>query len=265
MKSYKDLLTSIYETGQNREDRTGVGTRSLFGAFFKHNLWEGFPALTTKKIYFQGVKDELKWFISGSTNVYELPEKIQKWWKPFADEDGDLGPIYGNLWRNYPTNCYGVDQLQSVINSLQNNPYSRRHIINTWHPGLIDQMALPPCHGNIIQFYVANNNYLNCQVYQRSGDLFVGVPINIASYSLLTHIISNIVDMKPGQLSMCFGDLHIYNNHLTQVEEQLEREPTPLPKLELSQKINDIDSIDWDKIHLVDYNPQSAIKAPLNV
>lgn len=279
MKQYLDLLQELVGLGKSKDDRTGTGTISKFGHQMRFDLKEGFPLLTTKRVYWKGVVHELLWFLSGDTNIKYLQDNGVHIWDEWADENGDLGHVYGAMWRKFPVNkrdhkvrepggpsrgtIISVDQIQTVINQIQINPNSRRHIVSAWHPGYIEDQALPPCHC-LFQFYV-NEGKLSCQLYQRSADVFLGVPFNIASYSLLTHMIAHICDLKVGEFIHTFGDVHIYNNHIDQVKEQLSRTPTKLPKLKLNPDIKEIDDFRFEDIGLIDYNPQPAIKAPVSV
>ena len=247
--------------GRRRNDRTGVGTRSRFSVHSKYDLRQSFPALTTKKIHFSSVVKELLWFLSGSTNVNDLDCGI---WDEWADDTGDLGPTYGEQWRSWSTR-YGqsIDQIATVIESIKTNPNSRRHIVTAWNPGDLDQQALPPCHV-LFQFYVRGDN-LDCHLYQRSGDMFLGVPFNIASYALLTHMISQVCDLDPGFFHHTIGDAHVYENHTSQVATQLDREPLDPPLLKLNEDITDIDDFTADDIELVGYEHHPAIPAPVAV
>lgn len=274
MKQYLKLLEKVLEQGEKRGDRTGTGTLSLFGEQMRFNLEKGFPVVTTKKLYFNMVVDELLWFLSGSTNVNDIPERTRQIWEPWADEDGELGPVYGHNWRNWDVglkeNKYGarkrlaIDQIRTVINTIKNNPLSRRHIVSAWNVGELEDMALPPCH-LLFQFYVRDGQYLDCQMYQRSADLFLGVPFNIASYSLLTHMIAQVCDLEAGEFVHTIGDAHIYLNHVEQVKKQLSREPYELPELWVNPDATDIDYFTFEDIELKNYKYHPAIKAPLAV
>lgn len=272
MKQYLDLLQYVKKNGVQKKDRTGTGTLSVFGYQMRFNLKEGFPLLTTKKVYWHGVVEELLWFLRGETNVKSLAEKNVHIWDAWTDKDGELGPVYGKQWRKWATRYtkysqpevyYDIDQIANVIMQIKCNPDSRRLIVNAWNVDDIDKMALPPCH-MVFQFYVANNK-LSCHLYQRSGDAFLGVPFNIASYALLTHMIAQVCDLEVGDFVHSFGDLHVYNNHIEQINEQLIRTPKVLPKLELDVSIKNIDDFSSKHIKLIGYEPYSAIKAPIAV
>jgi len=273
MKQYLDALQNILENGVDRKDRTGTGTRAIFGMQQRYDLTKGFPAVTTKKLAFKWMKGELLWFIKGSQDNNELLEKgIKIWdananadyWKPKAKFPGDLGRIYGVQWRRWK-NSEGkeFDQLNNAINLIKTNPTSRRIIVNAWNPGELDQMALPPCH-TFFQFFT-NNNKLSLQLYQRSCDLFLGVPFNIASYSLLLHLVAQVTDKQPHEFIHTLGDAHIYLNHFDQVKEQLNRKPLPLPKLKLNKEIKNIDDFKIEDIELENYEHHPPIKAPMAV
>ena len=282
MKQYLDLLKTVLDNGETREDRTGTGTISLFGTQTRYNLNDGFPALTTKKLAWKPVVAELLWFIEGSTDERRLAEiqygtrssdKKTIWtanaeadyWKPKAQYDGDVGVIYGSMWRNWITKEGNIiDQLQDLINGIKTNPTSRRHILSAWNPGELDNMALPPCHV-MSQFYVSGNGNLSCILTQRSCDLFLGCGFNIASYSLLTHMIAQVCGLGVGEFIHNIADAHIYLNHIDQVKEQLSREPMPLPRLELNRSVMDITEFTMDDIQLVDYVSHPTIKAPMAV
>ena len=264
MKQYQDLLKHILENGTQKSDRTGTGTISVFGYQMRFNLSEGFPLLTTKKIHFKSVAHELLWFIKGSTNVQYLQENNVRIWNEWADENGDLGPVYGHQWRSWHTaDNRAVDQLAGVIDSLKRNPDSRRHIVSAWNVGDLDKMALPPCH-ILFQFYVADNK-LSCQLYQRSADVFLGVPFNMASYSLLTAMIAQVCGYELGDFIHTLGDTHIYLNHIEQVKLQLTRTPRDLPRLVLNPEIRNIDDFKYEDITLKNYDPHPAIKAEISV
>ncbi|MCP4502910.1 MAG: thymidylate synthase [Deltaproteobacteria bacterium] len=264
MQTYLDLLGNVLETGSQRDDRTGTGTRSLFGAQIRFDLNKGFPAVTTKKLAFKTMATELIWFLKGDTNIAYLQENKCKIWNEWADDDGNLGPVYGKQWRSWEGKDGQVhDQIQTVIDNLKTDPYSRRHIVSAWNVGDLDKMTLPPCH-LLFQFYVADGR-LSCSAYQRSADLFLGVPFNIASYALLTHMMAQVTGLGVGDLVYTFGDLHIYNNHVDQVAEQRRRTPGDLPKLRLNPEVNRIEDFGLSDIQLENYQPQAAIKAPVAV
>jgi thymidylate synthase len=264
MQTYLDLLRHVLEDGTPKGDRTGTGTRSVFGAQVRFDLQAGFPAVTTKKLYFRSMVHELLWFLSGSTNIAYLKENRVRIWDDWADEDGDLGPVYGHQWRSWPARDGGtIDQIAKVVESIRTNPNSRRHIVSAWNPADVDQMALPPCHA-LFQFYVANGR-LSCQLYQRSADIFLGVPFNIASYALLTNMIAHTTGLDPGEFIHTFGDLHLYDNHVEQAARQLERDPYELPTLSLDRTVTDLDSFRFEHITLEEYQHHPAIRAPIAV
>ncbi len=264
MKQYLDLLDRVLTEGVEKSDRTGTGTLSVFGHQMRFNLAEGFPLLTTKKLHTRSIFGELLWFLRGSTNLAWLHENNITIWDEWADASGELGPIYGYQWRSWPTPDGGhVDQIKTVIDSIKNNPDSRRHIVSAWNVGQLSEMALPPCHA-FFQFYVADGK-LSCQLYQRSADVFLGVPFNIASYALLTHLVAQLTDLEVGDFVHTLGDTHLYLNHLDQARLQLTREPRPLPKLVLNPAITDIDAVELADIEVVDYDPHPGIKAPISV
>ena len=265
MKNYLNLLENVLTTGETREDRTGVGTIGLFGAQLRFDLRNSFPVLTTKFVNLKAVIHELLWFISGNTNIKYLQDNGVKIWNEWADEDGNLGRVYGVQWRAWRApDGKIVDQLQNVIDSIKNNPYSRRHIVSAWNPGEIDQMALPPCHA-FFQFHVSHDGGLSCQLYQRSADMFLGVPFNISSYSLLTYMVAHVCGLYPKEFVHTFGDVHIYLNHIEQVREQLGRVPYPLPKLKFRRSVNSINDFRYEDFEVVDYQHCPAIKAPIAV
>lgn len=264
MRPYLDLLEHILANGARKEDRTGTGTLSIFGHQMRFDLAQGFPAVTTKKLHFRSIFHELLWFISGDTNIRYLQDNGVSIWNEWADENGDLGPVYGKQWRRWETAGGGtVDQLRDVIEAIRTKPYSRRHIVSSWNPGEVDRMALPPCH-LLFQFYVADGK-LSCQLYQRSADVFLGVPFNIASYALLTLMVAQVTDLEPGELVHTFGDAHLYLNHLDQARTQLEREPYPPPEIRLNPEVKSIFDFRFDDIELVGYQCHPAIKAPVAV
>ena len=301
MKAYLDLLQDVYDNGIGKDDRTGTGTRSVFGRQIRCDLSKGFPLLTTKKVFLRGIIHELLWFVRGDTNIkYLVDNNVGIWnewpfqnylnkngladlakhsdeWHQrldefintiridadFADKWGELGPVYGKQWRDFS----GIDQLAWVINEIKTNPSSRRLIVSAWNPAEIEEMSkagLPPCH-TLFQFYVSHDNKLSCQLYQRSADLFLGVPFNIASYALLTMMIAQVCNLELGDFVHAFGDVHIYNNHQQQVIEQLSRQPSKLPSLKINATVNDLFEFTFDDFELQDYTPQSAIKAPVAV
>ncbi len=265
MKTYHDLLRHVLECGEERTDRTGVGTIGVFGAQVRFDLRDGFPLLTTKKVHWKSVVGELLWFLSGSTNARDLQARGVTIWDEWADADGSLGRVYGAQWTDW-TNSRGehLNQIEQLVTGLRNEPFSRRHIVCAWNPGELDQMALPPCHA-LFQFHVSKDRELRCQLYQRSADLFLGVPFNIASYALLTAMIAQVCDLKPREFIHTFGDLHIYLNHREQVDRQLAREPRPLPRLRLNESIRSIFEFTEADIQLLDYDPHPGIKAPIAV
>lgn len=264
MQCYLDLLQHILDHGIDKPDRTGTGTRSVFGYQLRCPLDKGFPLLTTKKVHLRSIIYELLWFIQGNTNVHYLNEHGVSIWDEWADERGNLGPVYGHQWRSWETaDGRSIDQLLQVINSLKNDPNGRRHIISAWNVGDLDKMALPPCHA-LFQFYVANGK-LSCQLYQRSADVFLGVPFNIASYALLTLMVAQVCGFEPGDYVHTFGDVHIYNNHREQVALQLSRTPRPLPIMHLNPNVKDILCFTYEDFTLEQYNPYPSIKAPVAV
>jgi thymidylate synthase len=264
MKQYLDLLRHVMENGVDKGDRTGTGTRSVFGYQMRFNLEEGFPVLTTKKLHLRSIIHELLWFLSGDTNIKYLHDNGVTIWDEWADENGDLGPVYGYQWRSWPNpNGQSIDQISQVVNSLKNNPDSRRHIVSAWNPAEVDKMALPPCH-SLFQFYVADGK-LSCQLYQRSADLFLGVPFNIASYALLTMMMAQVTGLKLGEFVHTLGDVHIYSNHFEQVKEQLSREPRALPVMKINPDVKSIFEFKYEDFSLEGYDPHPTIKAPIAV
>ena len=264
MQVYLDLLKNIMEKGVDREDRTGTGTRSIFGTQMRFNLNDGFPLLTTKKVHLKSIIHELLWFISGSTNIKYLQENGVRIWNEWADENGDLGPVYGKQWRDFETpDGRHIDQLSNAIDMIKNHPDSRRIIVCAWNPSDVDKMALPPCH-TMYQFYVANGR-LSCQLYQRSADMFLGVPFNIASYSLLTMMVAKECNLQLGDFVWSGGDTHIYKNHFEQVELQLSRTPRDLPTMEIVRKAPDKFSYKYEDFVLSGYDPYPAIKGVVSV
>jgi len=264
MKQYLDLMKDILETGASKTDRTGTGTLSVFGRQLRFDLSEGFPLLTTKKLHTRSIFIELLWFLKGDTNIKYLHDHGVTIWDEWADEKGDLGPVYGHQWRSWPApNGQTIDQITNVINQIKQKPDSRRHIVSAWNPAEVDKMSLPPCHA-MFQFYVADGK-LSCQLYQRSADLFLGVPFNIASYALLTCMVAQVCGLKPGDFVHTFGDLHLYLNHLDQARLQLSRECRPLPTLWINPKVTQLDQFQFEDFKLLNYDPHPAIKAPIAV
>ncbi|HXC35874.1 MAG TPA: thymidylate synthase [Candidatus Acidoferrales bacterium] len=264
MTQYLDLLRHVLEHGKLKADRTGTGTYSVFGAQARFDLRESFPALTTKKLHLKSIIYELLWFLCGDTNVKWLQEHGVTIWNEWAREDGSLGRIYGAQWCDWRTSDgHSINQIDDVIAQIKKNPASRRHIVTAWNPGEISQMALPPCHA-MFQFYVSDGE-LSCQLYQRSADLFLGVPFNIASYALLTRMVAQVCDLKPGDFVHTFGDLHLYANHVEQAKLQLSREPKALPQMKLNPSVRNIHDFKFEDFELVGYDPHPGIKAPIAV
>ena len=266
MKQYLELLQHVIENGQFRDDRTGTGTYSVFGAQQRFDLRDGFPCLTTKKLHLRSIIHELLWFLNGDTNIKYLNENRVTIWDEWADENGDLGRVYGAQWTDWKTPEGGsINQIEQVIDQIKNNPTSRRLMVSAWNPGELNLMALPPCH-SLFQFYVnTDRRELSCQLYQRSADLFLGVPFNIASYALLTMMVAQACDLKPGDFVHTFGDLHLYANHIEQTKLQLTREPRELPTMRINPDVKAIDAFTFDDFELVDYDPHPTIKAPISV
>lgn len=264
MIQYLDLLRYVLEYGHIKTDRTGTGTCSVFGAQARFDLRNSFPALTTKKLHLRSIIYELLWFLRGDTNVRYLQENQVTIWNEWADEQGNLGPVYGKQWCDWrAANSRSINQIERVIGQIRQNPDSRRHIVTAWNPGEIEQMALAPCHC-LFQFYVSDGE-LSCQLYQRSADLFLGAPFNIASYALLTLMVAQVCDLKPGEFVHTFGDLHLYSNHIEQAKLQLAREPRPLPQMKLNPAVKRIGDFRFEDFELLHYDPHPAIKAPIAV
>ncbi|MFJ7750327.1 thymidylate synthase [Arthrobacter sp. NPDC097144] len=261
---YEDLLRDVMANGTQKSDRTGTGTRSVFGRQMRFDLSESFPLITTKRVHFKSVALELLWFLRGDSNVRWLQERGVSIWNEWADDDGELGPVYGVQWRSWPAPDGGqIDQIAKVVESIRTNPDSRRHIVTAWNPAEVDNMALPPCHA-LFQFYVADGK-LSCQLYQRSADLFLGVPFNIASYALLTLMVAQQTGLEPGEFVWTGGDVHIYDNHVDQVREQLSRDPFPYPQLRLARKPDSIFDYALEDFEVLDYRHHPGIKAPIAV
>lgn len=263
MVQYLDLLRHVLTKGTRKEDRTGTGTVSVFGYQMRFDLNEGFPLLTTKKVHLRSIIHELLWFLKGDTNIKYLHDNNVSIWDEWADENGDLGPVYGKQWRCWETGKENIDQISEAIRLIKNNPDSRRILVTAWNPGETDKMALPPCH-ILFQFYVSDGK-LSCQLYQRSADIFLGVPFNIASYALLTMMMAQVCGLKYGEFVHTFGDAHIYSNHMEQVNLQLSREPRPLPKMNLNPEIHDLFQFRYEDFLLSGYDPHPLIKAPVAV
>lgn len=272
MRQYLDLLQHILDHGAVKDDRTGTGTLSVFGHQMRFDLAEGFPVLTTKKLHLRSIIHELLWFLAGGTNVRDLQEHGVTIWDPWADEDGELGPIYGAQWRSWPAGAGGtIDQIAIALEQLRSEPDSRRIVVSAWNPAELEAMALPPCHA-LFQFYTApvpeaegGGRRLSCQLYQRSADLFLGVPFNIASYALLTLMIAQVVGYRPGDFVHTFGDVHLYRNHLDQAREQLARDPRPLPRMVLDPAVRRLEDFRYESFRLEGYDPHPHIKAPIAV
>ncbi|CTQ68082.1 thymidylate synthase [Roseibium alexandrii] len=268
MQQYHDLLSKILEDGIDRGDRTGTGTRSIFGHQMRFDLSEGFPLVTTKKLHLRSIIHELLWFVAGDTNIAYLKEHGVKIWDDWADENGDLGPVYGYQWRSWPApsrdgSGQSIDQISNVLEMIRKSPESRRLIVSAWNPALVDEMALPPCHA-LFQFYVADGK-LSCQLYQRSADVFLGVPFNIASYALLTMMIAQVTGLKPGDFVHTLGDAHLYSNHFDQAREQLTRTPRALPEMKINPAVTDLFAFKYEDFELTGYDPHPHIAAPIAV
>lgn len=264
MQQYLDLMRDVLENGIDKSDRTGTGTRSVFGRQIRFDLQAGFPVLTTKKLHLRSIIHELLWFLQGDTNIAYLHKNNVHIWDEWADENGNLGPVYGYQWRSWPTaDGSGIDQISKVIHDIQHNPDSRRLMVSAWNPALVDEMALPPCH-SLFQFYVANN-HLSCQLYQRSADIFLGVPFNITSYALLTMMIAQVCGLQAGDFIHTFGDAHLYNNHFAQAQLQLSRTPKTLPTMCINPAIKDIFSFQFSDFDLQNYNPDPHIQGDVSV
>ncbi|MBX9753612.1 MAG: thymidylate synthase [Pseudomonadaceae bacterium] len=264
MKQYLDLMRLVRDTGTFKNDRTGTGTYSLFAQQMRFNLADGFPLVTTKKCHLKSIIHELLWFLQGDTNIKYLQDNGVRIWDEWADENGDLGPVYGYQWRNWPApNGGSIDQISNLIQMIKTNPDSRRLIVSAWNPALVEQMALPPCHA-LFQFYVADGK-LSCQLYQRSADIFLGVPFNIASYALLTLMVAQVCGLQPGEFIWTGGDCHLYANHLEQTDLQLSREPLPLPVMKLNPEVTDLLAFKFEDFELVGYQAHPHIKAPVAV
>ncbi|HLP69364.1 MAG TPA: thymidylate synthase [Rhizobium sp.] len=264
MKQYLDLLSHVLEHGSDRGDRTGTGTRSVFGHQMRFDLSDGFPVLTTKKLHLRSIIHELLWFLRGDTNIAYLHEHGVSIWDEWADENGNLGPVYGAQWRSWPApDGRRIDQIVNLVEGIRKNPYSRRHIVSAWNPAEVDEMALPPCHC-LFQFYVADGR-LSCQLYQRSADIFLGVPFNIASYALLTMMVAQVTGLEPGDFVHTLGDAHLYANHFDQAKLQLTRTPKSLPRMRIDPEVKDIFSFKFEDFTLEGYEADSTIKAPIAV
>lgn len=264
MKQYHDLLQHIMDNGTVKEDRTGTGTKSVFGYQMRFDLSEGFPVVTTKKLHLRSIIIELLWFLKGDTNIKYLKDNNVRIWDEWADENGDLGPVYGHQWRSWPDGKGGtIDQISKLVHNIKNNPDSRRLLVSAWNVADVDNMALPPCH-TMFQFYVANGK-LSCQLYQRSADTFLGVPFNIASYALLTMMLAQVCDLEPGEFIHTFGDAHIYSNHMEQVELQLSRDFRPLPTMKINPNVKNIFEFTYEDFELINYDPHPHIKGEVAV
>lgn len=264
MQQYLDLLSKILDEGVDRGDRTGTGTRSIFGHQMRFDLSQGFPCVTTKKLHLKSIIHELLWFLAGETNIRYLKENGVKIWDDWADENGNLGPVYGYQWRSWPApDGRSIDQIANLLKMIRTNPESRRLIVSAWNPALVDEMALPPCH-SLFQFYVADGK-LSCQLYQRSADVFLGVPFNIASYALLTMMVAQVTGLKPGDFVHTFGDAHLYANHFDQAREQLTRSPRSLPEMKINPDVTDLFAFKFEDFELTGYDPLPHIAAPIAV
>ncbi|MDD3482227.1 thymidylate synthase [Azovibrio restrictus] len=264
MHAYLDLMRHVLDNGQDKSDRTGTGTCSVFGWQMRFDLGQGFPVLTTKKLHLKSIIHELLWFLQGSTNIGYLKENGVRIWDEWADENGDLGPVYGHQWRHWPARDGGeIDQIVQLVQSLKHNPDSRRHLVTAWNPTDVDRMALPPCHC-LFQFYVANGR-LSCQLYQRSADIFLGVPFNIASYALLTLMLAQVCGYEPGDFVHTLGDAHLYSNHFEQARLQLSRTPRPLPRMWINPEVTDLFAFRFEDFRLEGYDPHPHIAAPVAV
>lgn len=264
MQQYLDLMSKVMREGSDRGDRTGTGTRSIFGHQMRFDLAKGFPVLTTKKLHLRSIIVELLWFLRGDTNIKWLKENGCSIWDEWADENGDLGPVYGYQWRSWPNpEGESIDQIVQIIESIKNNPNSRRHMVSAWNPALVDDMALPPCHC-LFQFYVADGK-LSCQLYQRSADIFLGVPFNIASYALLTMMVAQVCELEPGDFVHTLGDAHLYNDHFEQAKLQLTRSPKELPVMAINSDVRDLFGFSYEDFALEGYNPEPRIKARVSV
>jgi thymidylate synthase len=264
MQQYLDLMRHVMENGAVKEDRTGAGTRSIFGHQMRFDLSDGFPLVTTKKLHLKSIIHELLWFLQGSTNIAYLKENGVRIWDEWADENGELGPVYGAQWRSWPTpDGRHIDQIAQLVEQIRTNPSSRRHIVSAWNVADVDNMALPPCHC-LFQFYVADGA-LSCQLYQRSADIFLGVPFNIASYALLTMMMAQVTGLRPGDFVHTFGDAHLYSNHMDQAREQLSRDPRPLPEMLINPKVDDLFAFRYEDFVLENYNPHPHIAAAVAV
>lgn len=264
-EQYLNLLRSVLQKGESREDRTGTGTLSLFGCQSRYDLSKSFPVLTTKKLHLKSIIHELLWFLKGDTNIAYLKENGVRIWDEWADENGDLGPVYGAQWRSWKTpDGQSIDQIKNLIEGIKNNPHSRRHLVSAWNVAVVDQMALPPCH-TMFQFYVHTDGRLSCQLYQRSADIFLGVPFNIASYALLTMMVAQVCDLRPGEFVHTIGDAHLYKNHIEQAKLQLTRIPKPSPTMKINPEVKSLFDFKYEDFELVGYEAHPAIKAPIAV